>query len=133
MSDLTDTAATIGDHARRPRARRPPRPFATHVIPTAVVSRCHRPPTRSRSPTLLGDYDQAEAWFATAHDIHARLQAPFWTAHGQLDHADLCLARRADGDLERARGTRHAPPPQPPPSTAAPDSRARADALLSVL
>jgi hypothetical protein len=24
-------------------------------------------------------------------------------ALGQLDHADLCLARRADGDLERAR------------------------------
>ena len=38
-----------------------------------------------------------------AHDIHARLQAPFWTALGQRNHADLCLARRADGDLERAR------------------------------
>jgi tetratricopeptide (TPR) repeat protein len=57
----------------------------------------------ARAATLLGDYDQAEAWFATAHDIHQRLQAPFWTALGQLDHADLCLARRADGDLEHAR------------------------------
>jgi hypothetical protein len=53
--------------------------------------------------TVLEDYDQAEQWFAIAHDIHTRLQAPFWTALGQLDHADLCLARRANGDLERAR------------------------------
>ena len=35
--------------------------------------------------------------------IHERLQAPYWTALGQLDHADLCVARRADGDLDRAR------------------------------
>jgi hypothetical protein len=38
-----------------------------------------------------------------AHDGNTRLQAPFYIALGQLDHADLCLARRADGDLERAR------------------------------
>ena len=57
----------------------------------------------ARCATLLGDYDQAEEWFAIAHDIHERLEAPFWSALGQLDHADLCLARRADGDPERAR------------------------------
>jgi hypothetical protein len=57
----------------------------------------------ARAATVLGDYDQAEQWFATAHDIHARLQAPYWTALGQLDHADLCLTRRGDGDLQRAR------------------------------
>jgi hypothetical protein len=66
-----------------------------------VVGAIARP--LARVSTLLGDYTQAEAWFATAHDIHARLQAPFWTAIGQLDHANLCLARRADGDIERAR------------------------------
>jgi hypothetical protein len=64
---------------------------------------CARAHRRLRAATLLGDYDQAEEWFAIAHDIHAQLQAPYWTAHGRLDHADLCLARRADGDLERAR------------------------------
>jgi hypothetical protein len=56
-----------------------------------------------RLATLLGDYDRAERWFATGHDIHARLQAPYWTARGQLDQADLYLARRGHGDLERAR------------------------------
>ena len=28
---------------------------------------------------------------------------PTGSPAAQLDHADLCLARRADGDLERAR------------------------------
>jgi hypothetical protein len=52
---------------------------------------------------MLGNYDQAEQWFATAHDIHTKLQAPFWTATGQLDHADLYLTRRGEGDIENAR------------------------------
>ncbi len=59
-----------------------------------------------RSPaaaTLLGSYDQAEEWFGIAHDIHTRLEAPFFIALGQLDRADLCLARRYDGDLDRGR------------------------------
>jgi hypothetical protein len=56
----------------------------------------------ARAATLLGEYDEAEAWFEIAHDLDARLPAPFWVALGQLDHADLCLTRRADGDLDRA-------------------------------
>ncbi len=78
-------------------------PFATHVLcsgPT-VSGSVARP--LARAATMLGDYDQAEQWFATAHDIHTKLQAPFWTARGQLDLAELCLARRAEGDLPRAR------------------------------
>ena len=105
---MSDLARRRRDH-RRPR-RRPrrsstaSRPYATQVIAPAQ-SLVHGAVARplARAATLLGDYDQAEDWFAIAHDIHARLQAPFWTALGQLDHADLCLARRADGDLERAR------------------------------
>jgi len=78
-------------------------PFATHVLcsSTIVSGSVARP--LARAAAMLGNYDQAEQWFATAHDIHTKLQAPFWTALGQLDHADLCLARRAEGDLPRAR------------------------------
>ena len=57
----------------------------------------------ARAATLLGDYSRAEEWFAIAHDIHARLQTPYWTARGQLDHAELCIARNGDGDVVRAR------------------------------
>jgi hypothetical protein len=78
-------------------------PFATHVLcsGSTVIGSVARP--LACAAAMLGNYDQAEQWFATAHDIHIRLQAPYWTAKGQLDHADLCLAHRADGDLEHAR------------------------------
>ena len=78
-------------------------PFATHVIGAgpSVSGSVARP--LARAATMLGNYDQAEQWFATAHDIHTKLQAPYWTALGQLDHADLCLARRGEGDIENAR------------------------------
>jgi class 3 adenylate cyclase/tetratricopeptide (TPR) repeat protein len=78
-------------------------PFATHVLcaPPIVTGSVARP--LARAATMLGNYDQAEQWFAIAHDIHTKLQAPYWTAFGQLDHADMCLARQADGDVERAR------------------------------
>ena len=29
-----------------------------------------------RAATILDRYEQAEAWFAIAHNLHARLQAP---------------------------------------------------------
>ena len=100
-----DAAATTGDRdAAHASSSTGLRRYAEHVISPVgalVVGAIARP--LARAATLLGDYDQAEEWFAIAHDIHDRLQAPFWTALGQLDHADLCLARRADGDLERAR------------------------------
>ncbi len=78
-------------------------PFASHVIGAgpSVAGSVARP--LARAATMLGDYDQAERWFATAHDIHTKLQAPYWTALGQLDHADLCLARRGEDDIESAR------------------------------
>jgi tetratricopeptide (TPR) repeat protein len=104
MSDLLDTAAMAGDHGSARTLIDRVAPFATHVIspaPTLVRGAVARP--LARAATLLGDHDQAEAWFSTAHDIHARLQAPYEVARGQLDHADLCLARRADDDLQRAR------------------------------
>jgi tetratricopeptide (TPR) repeat protein len=104
MKNLLDGAASTADaeSARTLMARAAP--YADQVIangPLLVSGSIARP--LARAATIIGDYDQAEQWFIIAHDIHARLQAPYWTALGQLDHADLCLARRADGDIARAR------------------------------
>ncbi|MGO9875906.1 MAG: ATP-binding protein [Acidimicrobiia bacterium] len=104
MTNMTDVAATTGDHASARTLLATLGPFATHVInPSPALAFGAIGRALARAATLLGDYDQAEQWFATAHDIHNRLQAPYWTARGQLDHADLYLARCADGDFERAR------------------------------
>jgi class 3 adenylate cyclase/tetratricopeptide (TPR) repeat protein len=104
MSDLLDAAAASRNRAVARTLVERVASFAAHVVEPAaalVPGAIARP--LARAATLLGDYDQAEEWFGIAHDIHARLQAPFWAALGRLDHADLCLARGADGDVERAR------------------------------
>jgi class 3 adenylate cyclase/tetratricopeptide (TPR) repeat protein len=104
MSCMTDTAVTTADHAAAGALVELVAPFADHVItPGGVHLNGATARPLARAATLLGDYDQAESWFATAHGIHHVLQAPYWTALGQLDHADLCLIRRADGDPIRAR------------------------------
>jgi tetratricopeptide (TPR) repeat protein len=104
LANLTEVAAITGDRSIAQLLVERLAPYANHIIaPAGTVVNGPVARQLARAATLLGDYDQAEEWFAIAHDIHVRLQAPFWTAMGQLDHADLCLARRADGDLERAR------------------------------
>jgi tetratricopeptide (TPR) repeat protein len=103
MLHFADSAASVGDRTGAQRLIEILAPFDTDLACPAPspVGALARP--LARIATVLGDYDQAERWFATADDIHARLQAPFWTALGQLDYADLCMVRCADGDLARAR------------------------------
>ncbi len=104
MANLLDAAATVQDRAAARTLVERVAPFATHVIALGGMKTngaIARP--LARAATVLGDYDLAEQWFAIAHDIHNRLQAPYWTALGQLDHADLCLARQDADDIERAR------------------------------
>jgi class 3 adenylate cyclase/tetratricopeptide (TPR) repeat protein len=104
MANLTDAAVTTADHAAARLLVERLAPFADHVIsPAGVIVNGAVARPLARAAAFLGDYGRAEAWFAIAHDIHARLEAPFWTALGQLDHADLCLSRLGDGDAERAR------------------------------
>lgn len=104
MSSFLDVAATTGERAAARTLVDRVAPHATQVVsPTAVLVRGAIARPLARAATVLGEHDRAEEWFAIAHDIHARLHAPYWIALGQLDHADLCLARRADGDVERAR------------------------------
>ena len=104
MVDLGNVAATTGDQAVARALVDRLTPFADHVVaPSAVLVQGAVARPLARMATVLGDYVRAEQWFAIAHDIHHRLRAPFWSALGQLDHADLCITRDADDDIERAR------------------------------
>jgi len=57
-----------------------------------------------RLATLLGRYDDAEQHLRDALAMHERMGARFWTGRTRIDQAELCLARRADGDVVAARG-----------------------------
>jgi class 3 adenylate cyclase len=104
MANLTDAAATTRNVGAAQQLVERLRPYADHVIcPGGPIVNGVAARSLGRAATLLGDYDDAESWFAIAHEMHERLRAPYWTARAQLDHADLCLARRSAGDVERAR------------------------------
>ncbi len=103
MANMTDTAAITRERSAARTLVDRLAPYADHVISPAGITvngAVARP--IARAATLLGDHERAEQWFAIAHEIHERLASPYWIALGRLDHADLCLARRDDGDLERA-------------------------------
>lgn len=54
--------------------------------------------------TLLGRFEEAEASFVAAAELHERIGAPCWLARTQLEWARMLLTRRAPGDAERGRG-----------------------------
>ncbi len=51
----------------------------------------------------VGDYDRADAAFASAAAMHTRMAAPAFLASTQTEWARLLLTRRNPGDAERAR------------------------------
>ncbi|MGH8974531.1 MAG: ATP-binding protein [Acidimicrobiia bacterium] len=53
--------------------------------------------------TVLGEMATAEAHFAAAAAVHARMGAPTWLARTRLEWARVLLARRGPGVAERAR------------------------------
>jgi class 3 adenylate cyclase/tetratricopeptide (TPR) repeat protein len=104
MANMADAAAITEEQSAARTIVDRLAPFADHVIsPAGIILNGAVARPIARAATVLGDHERAERWFAMAHDIHQRLASPYWTALGQLDHADLCLAREGDGDLERAR------------------------------
>jgi hypothetical protein len=104
LVNMADAAAPTRDTSAAAVLLERLAPFAKLIVsPSGVLALGAVARPLARVATLLGHYGQAEQWFAIAHDIHQRLQAPYWTARGELDHADLCLTRRAGNDLARAR------------------------------
>jgi len=53
--------------------------------------------------TLLGRHDDADRFFADAHDMNARMGARFWTTWTDTAWAKLLAARGGPGDADRAR------------------------------
>jgi tetratricopeptide (TPR) repeat protein len=52
----------------------------------------------------MGRFEEAEARFAAAEAVHARIGAPAWLARTRLEWAGMLLTRRQHGDAKRARG-----------------------------
>jgi tetratricopeptide (TPR) repeat protein len=103
---LACAAVVVAEHRDRQAAEALLRlldPHADQVIVAAAV------PFGSVSHFLglltatVGDYDRADACFATAATTHARMAAPAFLASTQTEWARLLLTRRNAGDAEQAR------------------------------
>ena len=77
-------------------------PYADDIISPGAVVEGAAARALGLIDHLLGDHDQAAAWFEQALQMHERLEAPFWTTVTQLDLADLLSDRAQPGDAERA-------------------------------
>jgi tetratricopeptide (TPR) repeat protein len=53
--------------------------------------------------TALGQWEEAERWFAEAHEMHVRMGARPWLARTELAWAEMLLARGQAGDVAAAR------------------------------
>jgi tetratricopeptide (TPR) repeat protein len=104
MTDSAAACAYIGDTGWAITVHQLLTPYA-HLLPTA----CLGTPTGAvvhhlgLLATTLGRYEEAEAHFAAAEAIHARVEAPTWLARTRLEWARMLIARHGPGDTERAR------------------------------
>ncbi len=53
--------------------------------------------------TVLGRFDEADAYFAKAATVNDRMAARFFAARTDLKWGELLVERRAPGDTEKAR------------------------------
>ena len=53
--------------------------------------------------TLLGRFDEADTHFRMAHELHDRIGARVWAAHGRVDHARMLVRRQGPDDPAPAR------------------------------
>jgi hypothetical protein len=78
-------------------------PYADRIAYIAATDSGALARPLGRLATLVGRYDDAERHLRDALATHERMGARFWTGRTRIDQAELCLARRADGDLVSAR------------------------------
>ena len=102
---LTDVAWATGHVEQARLLEALLRPHAGRHVTLAVVGASLGSTDRSlgRLAALQGRWEEADAWFRSAHGHHERLGAAAWLARGRVDHARMLLARNAEGDERRAR------------------------------
>jgi DNA-binding CsgD family transcriptional regulator len=105
LSLLSQVCSTAGDAGHAEALYGLLRPRAPHVVTVATAAVCLGSTSRYLGllATTLGRFDDAERHFDEADAMNAGLGARPLLAHTKVDRARLHLARRARGDVPRAR------------------------------
>ena len=78
-------------------------PFADQLSWTAACTNGAVARQLGLVATTLERFDEADAHFASAHEIHERFDAPVWVARTDLEWASMLLRRGGDADADRAK------------------------------
>jgi DNA-binding CsgD family transcriptional regulator len=105
LSLLSQACAAIGDSGNADVLYGLLRPLAGYVVSVHSAAACLGSTSRylGMLATTLGRFDDAERHFDDSDVMNARLGARPLLTHTKVDRARLRLARRARGDLRRAR------------------------------
>ena len=77
-------------------------PFADQLSWTAACTNGAVARQLGLAATTLGRFEEADAHFASAHEIHERFDAPVWLVRTDVEWAAMLARRRHVTDLDRA-------------------------------
>jgi tetratricopeptide (TPR) repeat protein len=101
---LVEVCATLGERDRAEVLYRLLSPYATYaVVAGEWASFGAGSRFLGQLAATMGRWHEAESHFDQALAMNARMGAKPWLAHTQFQYARMLLARRAAGDIERAR------------------------------
>jgi class 3 adenylate cyclase/tetratricopeptide (TPR) repeat protein len=95
-------ASHLGDRARAAALHERLVPYPEHLPIAGGVALGSVGYHLGMLATTLGHFDEAEARFAAASDLHDRSRAPTWLARTLLEWARMLLTRGGAGDAQRA-------------------------------
>ncbi len=79
------------------------RPWAHHLVYSGVSTGGPVVHVLGGLASVLGRFDEAEAYFAQSSELSARIGAKFFAARTDLSWGRMLVERRAPGDLDRSR------------------------------
>lgn len=101
-----EVCGALGDAARAAELYRMLEPYAGRNVVVGRNATYNGSASRLLGilATARGEYAVAERHFEEAQRMHAAMKTRPWLARTQVDYAELLLARRGPGDVERATG-----------------------------
>ncbi|HET6867134.1 MAG TPA: AAA family ATPase [Solirubrobacteraceae bacterium] len=104
IATLADTCAFLGDVAHADALRELLLPYAGRNVVMVEGWACLGSAARPLAvlSATIGRWDEAEAQFQAAIDFNSRLGARPWLARTEFGYAQMLVARRCQGDTERA-------------------------------
>ena len=104
LSFMSDVCAFLGDRERASKLYELMLPYASLTVVVGNSVSCNGAASRNlgQLAAVMGEWEKAQQHFEHALQFNERLKAMPWLAIARHQYARMLLARRSDGDSERA-------------------------------